>query len=266
MRRRSLRERHTTSVRLEALAGLHQYDQAYQLANASLARLEGTRYDGHKSQVYINRGSVNRDRGDWGAAIPDYQHAIKLSSRIDNFRGVTDAGGLLAPPYLHTGDLPAALAAINAAIDANTKIPDELYLVPRNLAIKADITARLGDARASNVLYQKSITLVEGMIQHAATTDIQRYLVAEMSDVYSGYFATLCSQHHYDEALQALERVRGRIEAEALEHHVSQPVHAPTPAEEELTRLNLTHGKDSCSIVTPAASYCSKTGCLDSSS
>ena len=33
---------------------------------------------------------------------------------------------------------------------------------------------------------------------------------------------------------------RNRIhEAEALEHHENQPVHAPTPAEEELTRLNL---------------------------
>jgi len=225
--------------KIEALDGLRQYDQAYQLANESLARLQGTRYEGHKSQVYIDRGSVNRDRGNWGAAISDYQHAVEISSKIDNFRGVTDAGGLLAAAYVHIGDLRAALAAINTAIDANTKNADELYLVPRNLAIKADITARLGDTRASNVLYEKSITLVEGMIQHAPTTDIQRYLLAEMSDVYSGYFAALCSQHHYDEALQALERVRGRIEAEALEHHENQPVHAPTPAEEELTRLNL---------------------------
>jgi CHAT domain-containing protein len=225
--------------KIEALDGLRQYDQAYQLANESLARLQGTRYEGHKSQVYIDRGSVNRDRGDWGAAISDYQHAVEISTKIDNFRGVTDAGGLLAAAYVHTGDLRAALAAINTAIDANTKNADELYLVPRNLAIKADITARLGDMRASNVLYQKSITLVEGMIQHAPTTAIQRYLLAEMSDVYSGYFAALCSQHHYDEALQALERVRGRIEAEALEHHENQPIHAPTPAEEELTRLNL---------------------------
>jgi CHAT domain-containing protein len=226
-------------AKIEALDGLHQYDQAYQLANQSLARLQGTRYEGHKSQVYINRGEVNRDRGDWPAAISDYQHAIAISTKIDNFRGVTDAGGLLAAAYLHTGDLRDALAAINTAIDANTRTPDELYLVPRNLAIKADITARLGEAGASNVLYQKSITLVEGMLQHAPTTDIQRYLLAEMSDVYSGYFAALCSQKHYDDALQALERVRGRIEAEALEHHENQPVYAPTPEEEELTRLNL---------------------------
>jgi CHAT domain-containing protein len=49
----------------------------------------------------------------------------------------------------------------------------------------------------------------------------------------------LCAQKRYDDALQALERVRGRVETEALEHHSREPVHAPTPDEQELTRLNL---------------------------
>ena len=138
-----------------------------------------------------------------------------------------------------TATSPDALETINRAIDANTKIPDELYLVPRNLAIKAEIIDKMGHAKEADGLYQKSIALVDGMIQHAATTNIQRQLLAEMSDVYSDYFASLCAQKRYDEALQALEKVRGRVETEALEHHASQPVHAPTPDEQELTRLNL---------------------------
>ncbi len=97
----------------------------------------------------------------------------------------------------------------------------------------------MGHAKEAVGLYQKSIALVDGMIQHAATTNIQRQLLAEMSDVYSDYFASLCAQKRYDDALQALERVRGRVEAEALEHHASEPAHAPTPDEKELTRLNL---------------------------
>ena len=97
----------------------------------------------------------------------------------------------------------------------------------------------MGHAKEADGLYQKSIALVDGMIQHAATTNIQRQLLAEMSDVYSDYFASLCAQKRYDDALQALERVRGRVETEALEHHASEPVHAPTPDEQELTRLNL---------------------------
>ena len=155
-----------------------------------------------------------------------------------NYRGVTDAGGLLAQAYQHDGNLPDALAAINRAIHANTKIPDELYLVPRNLAIKAEIIEKMGHAKEADGLYQKSIALVDGMIQHAATTNIQRQLLAEMSDVYSDYFASLCAQKRYDEALQALEKVRGRVETEALEHHTSQPF-MPRRRKQELTRLNL---------------------------
>ena len=226
-------------AKIDALAGLQQYEQALTLANASLARLQGTPYDAHKSQVYLSRGTINKERGDWNAAIADYQQSVDLSSKISNYRGVTDAAGLLAEAYQHNGNLPDALAAINRAIDANTKIPDELYLVPRNLAIKAEIIDKMGQAKEADGLYQKSIALVDGMIQHAATTNIQRQLLAEMSDVYSGYFASLCAQKRYDDALQALERVRGRVETEALEHHASQPVHAPTPDEQELTRLNL---------------------------
>jgi CHAT domain-containing protein len=226
-------------AKIDALTGLHQYEEAIALANASLARLQGTPHDAHKSQVYLSRGTINKERGDWNAAIADYQQSVDFSSKISN-RGITDAGGLLAQAYQHDGNLPDALAAINRAIDANTKIPDELYLVPRNLAIKAEIIEKMGHAKEADGLYQKSIALVDGMIQHAATTNIQRQLLAEMSDVYSDYFASLCAQKRYDDAIQALERVRGRVETEALEHHASQPVHAPTPDEKELTRLNLT--------------------------
>ena len=77
------------------------------------------------------------------------------------------------------------------------------------------------------------------MIQHAATTNIERYSLAEMSDVYWVYSGSLCAQKHYDQALQVLEKVWGRIETEALEHHTSQPIHPPTLEERELTELNV---------------------------
>jgi CHAT domain-containing protein/tetratricopeptide (TPR) repeat protein len=226
-------------AKIEALAGLHQYEPALALANLSLARLQGTTYEAHKSQVYISRGSISRESSNWTAAISDYEQAINISKKIDNYRGVTDAGGLLAQSYEHVGNLPGALNAINDAIEANTRIPDELYLVPRNLAIKAGIVGQLGHVDESDALYRKSIALVDVMIEHAATINIQRYLLAEMSDVYSGYFASLCRQKRYEEALGVLEKVRGRVESEALEHHASQPVHPATPEESELTRLNI---------------------------
>ncbi len=226
-------------AKIDALAGLHHYDEALALANQSLARLDGTLYDAHKSQVLISRGSINKEKGDWNAAIADYLQAVQISRKIDNYRGVTDAGGQLAQGYEHLNNLPPALDAINEAIAANTHIADELYLVPRNLAIKAEIIAKMGNGQESDGLYREAIALVNVMIQHASTINIQRQLQAEMSDVYSGFFASLCAQKRFGEALNTLEQVRGRVETQALEHHETQAVHPPTTEEAELTRLNI---------------------------
>jgi CHAT domain-containing protein/tetratricopeptide (TPR) repeat protein len=226
-------------AKIDALAGLHEYGKALQLADESLKRLEGTPYDGHRTQVLISRGSIERQQGNTAAAVVDFQQAVSISKRIENSRGIVDAGGQLALAYEKQQKLPDALTAIDLAITANTKIPDELYLVPRNFAIKAEIVNKMGQTQQADDLYRKGITLVNRMIQHAPTTGVQRLLLAEMSDVYSGYFATLCSQHRYNEALQILDNVRGRVEAEALQHHETQPVHEATEEDKKLTSLNL---------------------------
>lgn len=67
-------------TKIEALTGLHQYDEALALANQSLTRLSGTLYDAHKSQVLISRGSINKEKGDWNAATADYMQAVNLPS------------------------------------------------------------------------------------------------------------------------------------------------------------------------------------------
>jgi CHAT domain-containing protein len=226
-------------AKIDALAGLHQYDQALHLADESLKRLEGTPYNGHRSQVLISRGSIERQQGRLDDSVLDYQKAIEISQRIGNDRGLVDAGGQLATVYEEQKKLPEALKTIDSAIEANTRIPDELYLVPRNFAIKAEIIAKMGHVEQADSLYRKGITLVNRMIQHAPTTGVQRQLLAEMSDVYSGYFAELCLQHRYNEALQILDNVRGRVEAEALQHHESQPIHEATEDDKKLTELNV---------------------------
>lgn len=226
-------------TKIDALSGLHRYEEALKLANDCIHRLEGTLSDGQKTQLYVSRGFIDTNRGDFEGAIADYSAALRLANGMHNFRGQTDAAGMLAQTYLDSGDLNDALDAVNSAIDANTHIPDELYLVPRNLLLKAEILERMGQANKAEGLYRKGITLVDAMIQRASTVGIQRQLLAQMSDSYSGYFGFLCTRYRYNEALQILEKVRGRLEAEALEHHESQPLHAPTPEEQELTRLNI---------------------------
>lgn len=227
------------STKIDAFVGLRRYKEALQLANDCLDRLKGTTFDGQKTQLYLSRGAIEAKLGNPNAAITDMRTAIGLADHMHNFRGLTDVGGTLAETYLDNGQLHEALDAINAAIQANTNIPNELYLAPANLALKARILDKMGNSTAADSFYRKSTTLVDAMIQRASTLSVQRQLLTEMSNIYSAYFASLCRRGQYDNALEALEKVRGRLEAEALERHSSQPLHAPTPQEQELTRLNI---------------------------
>jgi tetratricopeptide (TPR) repeat protein len=126
-----------------------------------------------------------------------------------------------------------------STLQANSRIPNELYLAPANLALKAKILDRMGRSAEADGLFRKSIALVDTMIRRASTLSVERQLLAEMSDIYSAYFAYLSDKNRYEAALQVLENVRGRSESEALEHHGSQSLHQPTPQEQELTRLNI---------------------------
>jgi CHAT domain-containing protein len=226
-------------AKIEALGELHQYKEALQLANASLQRLQGTLYDGEKTAVYLDRALIERGQGNLSAAAADCEAALVISQRIAFYRGIVNSAGVLALTYEQDNRLPEALRAINAAIEANTNIPLELYLVPRNLATKADIESRMGKRREADRDYRKAVALVNSMIQHAPAPGTQRQLLADMSNVYSGYFASLCAQRKYDQALQILDNVRGRIEAESLQHHEYQQPHEQTPEEKEVTRLNV---------------------------
>ena len=123
------------------------------------------------------------------------------------WRGITESGGFLALAYEHRGQLPEALKAVDEAIDANTHIPDELYFVPKNLAIKAEIKQKLGNAKESDELYRKSAALIDVMLAHAPTQNVERIVLGEMGSVYSGYFASLCAQKKYDSAFRVLRKL-----------------------------------------------------------
>ena len=177
--------------------------------------------------------------GQWDRAISDLTLSSQYANQLSYWRGLTQVDGLLAKAYLHEGALQPALDAINEAIEANQKIPDELYFVPRNLGIKAEILARMGDAKAANDLYEKSADLFDALLSKVPTPTVERQLLNDLSTVYAGYFACLSDQGRTADAFRAIERARGRVEAQGLAHHEILVPHQPSAAEEELTKLNV---------------------------
>jgi len=227
------------SSKIDALRGLHRCQEALTLANQALAEIPSPSLKGHYYQILTSRASVYEDIGQWDNAIADFKQALFLATQLDYWRGVTQVAGGLADAYVHQKNLNAALSSIDQAIDANKRIPDELYFVPRDLAIEARILALLGRQDEAGALYRKSALLIDSLLENVPTPFVERLLLTETGEVYAGYFVLKCREHDYDQALRILEGARGRIEAQALEHHAYPAPHAPTPAERHLSILNV---------------------------
>ena len=71
------------------------------------------------------------------------------------------------------------------------------------------------------------------------TPTAERQLLNDLSIVYAGYFVSLSDQGRTEDAFRAIERARGRVEAQGLSHHEVVLPHEPDAAEQNLTKLNI---------------------------
>ena len=78
--------------------------------------------------MYLSRGVIEADLGDRRAAVSDMKAALQLADHMHNYRGSADVGGTLAQTFFEAGQLQEALDAIDAAIQANSRIPNDSYL------------------------------------------------------------------------------------------------------------------------------------------
>jgi len=227
------------NAKINALRGLHQYKAALDLSDEIVKRLPANHLDAHLFDILTSKGTIHGDMGNWSEAIAQYEHALQYGRHLQHWRGISQTGGLLAVAYEHQDNLPAALASVNEAIDDNTKLPDELYFSPRNLAIKAEILARMGRTKESHALYEKSMMLIDSLLATVPTPNVERQLVGELEKVYSSYYNILCSEGNLNSGFRTIEKARGLVEVQALEHHTAVQPHAPTPQERRISELNL---------------------------
>jgi CHAT domain-containing protein len=228
-----------TTAKIEALSGVGQNDQALALAADAIQRVAAHHLTAHLYELYEARSRIYQRIGNRQQAVSDLMRAVQYARQLSYWRGVTQAEGLLAEAFLDQQALQPALVAIDEAIDANRHIPDELWFVPKNLAIKAAILARLGAVKESNNLYEKSADMLDALLSKVPTPTVERLLLSELDTVYAGYFASLGDQGRMPDAFRAIERARGRVEAQRLSHHDLVMPHTPTAADLQLSKLNL---------------------------
>jgi tetratricopeptide (TPR) repeat protein len=227
------------TAKIEAPSGIGQNDQALALAAEVMQEVEAHHLTAHLYELHQASASVYEHMGNWQQAVSDLSEAVGYAKQLSYWRGMTQADGLLAAAYLHQGALQPALAAINEAIESNKQIPDELYFVPKDLAIKAAILTRLGKLKASDDLYEKSTDMLDALLSKVPTPMVERLLLSDLGTVYAGYFESLSDQGRIADAFREIERARGRVEAQGLSRHDLVIPHEPTSAELRLTKLNL---------------------------
>ena len=88
---------------------------------------------------------------------------------------------------------------------AEIRMPEELYLVLFNLIIKTEIIRGL----VMQQMRKDSIANQLRMLTHSGTTNTQRYLLNEMTDVFSSLFTFLSNRYRFNEALQVVESIPG---------------------------------------------------------
>jgi CHAT domain-containing protein len=227
------------TAKVEALSGLGRNKEALALAAEEMQKVSAHHLAGHLFELFQVRAGVYERMGQSDQAISDYTQAAQYAKQLSYWRGLTQLDGSFAKAYIHRGELQLALATVDEAIAANEKIPDELYFAPRNLGIKAEIMARLGNTKASNELYEKSADLFDALLSKVPTPTVERQLLNDLGSVYARYFVSLSDQGRIDDAYRAIERARGRVEAQGLSHHEVILPHEPNAAEQNLTKLNI---------------------------
>jgi CHAT domain-containing protein len=225
--------------KIDALRGLHRYQDALALADAAIRRLPSSSFDAHLFQIYTSKGEIYSDLGQPQDAVAQYNRALAYARQLNYWRGIAQTGGLRAEAYEREDHLDLALASVDEAIHANEQLPQELYYVPHNLAIKARILDKLGHAKESHALFERSLSLIDSLVATAPTPDVERELLTQLGLVYTGYFDSLSKAGDLAGAFGVVEKARGRIEAQALEDHALIQPHEDTPQEKAITQMNL---------------------------
>ncbi len=143
------------TAKIDALRGLKRYGEALALSAEAMRVPEREHLKGH--QILETRAPIWQDMGNLPQATRDYAQAFQYAKELGYWRGVTESGGPLAQAYEGQNQLTEALSTIDEALNAQQRIPSEMYFAPRNLAIKAEIQKKLGKVASSNNLYERSL-------------------------------------------------------------------------------------------------------------
>jgi len=204
----------------EALVSQGKVSEARDKLERALREATENQKLGHRAMILQLLGELAIQTGDRQSAINYLQQAGDLAQKYKFYRTTGQSMIDLAGLYRDAGDLSAAEKSATLGVEASRKVGDKYYL-PRDLTILADLKARRGSFGEAEALYENAEDVIDGMLVNLREAYWSSSLAGAMSDTYLQHFELEARRERVKDALNVLERVRGRTAAALLENRFS---------------------------------------------
>lgn len=204
----------------QALYGEKRYDEARETLNHVLQVASNDKKCSQVSQIFIQLAEIDLENGQRQRATTLLEEAGKIGWDHAFYRMADQAFFELANLCIQNADLECAESFARQGLEASRRLDDRFFL-PRDLTILADLKAREGRIADANKLYEQAEDVIDGMLVNVDEPYWSSSLAGAMSETYLHHFELATRTGTVAEALNILERVRGRTAAALLEDKVA---------------------------------------------
>ncbi|MBV9443627.1 MAG: CHAT domain-containing protein, partial [Acidobacteriaceae bacterium] len=199
-----------------ALTQLSRFHEAQECINRAMDYATRSNSAGYQADLFVETGKFYVKQNRIPEAIQALENAIKLSTSISFNRGVAEANAELAALYQRTGNLRKARDCAARCVTAHQQL-GEVYLIPHQLAIQAEIETAAGDFAEAEQTYTKAEDLIKVILSHEPSSGTKKGLIDAMSETFLAHFQ-LAAEHEKDipRAYKIIEEARGRTIADRL--------------------------------------------------
>jgi CHAT domain-containing protein/tetratricopeptide (TPR) repeat protein len=223
----------------QALYGEKRYAEARKTLDRVLQVAKKDQKFSHVSQIFIQLAEIDLENGQRQRAATLLEQAGKIGWEHAFYRMADQAFFELANLYLQQGNMKSAESFARQGLHASRRLGDH-YFLPRDLTVLADLKAREGHIGQANRLYEQAEDVIDGMLVNLDEPYWSSSLAGAMSETYLHHFELAARTGTAAEALNILERVRGRTAAALLEDRVAfTGDQSPAVQELEATVSNL---------------------------
>lgn len=204
----------------QALYGEKQYGQARETLNNVLQVASKDKKFSQVSQIFIQLAEIDLENGQRREAATLLEQAGKIGWDHAFYRMADQAFFELANLCVQNADLNCAERFARQGLEASRRLGDRFFL-PRDLTVLADLKAREGRVAEADSLYRQAEDVIDGMLVDVDEPYWSSSLAGAMSETYLHHFELASRTGTVAEALNILERVRGRTAAALLEDRVA---------------------------------------------